>query len=58
MVLLDTNAVLRYLLQDNEEQAYAVNRMLTTETCLVTLEVTVEMRLVIHDPYPEPGGHV
>ncbi len=51
MVLLDTNAVLRYLLQDNEEQADAVNRMLTAETCLVTLEVTVEIVYVLHKVY-------
>lgn len=39
--MLDANAVLRFLLQDIEEQFEQVNTIIMKEKCYVTLEVMV-----------------
>lgn len=49
--LLDANAVLRFLLQDNEEQFQYVNRVIRIENCYVTLEVRAEVCYVLEGLY-------
>lgn len=49
--LLDANAVLRFLLQDNEEQFRHVRMVIRTETCYVTLEVLAEVCYVLEGLY-------
>lgn len=49
--LLDANAVLRFLLQDNEEQFSHVKSVVRTEVCYVTLEVLAEVCYVLEGLY-------
>ena len=49
--LLDANAVLRFLLQDNEEQFQYVKRIIRTENCYVTLEILAEVCYVLEGLY-------
>lgn len=49
--LLDANAVLRFLLQDNEEQFQYVKRIIRIENCYVTLEVLAEVCYVLEGLY-------
>lgn len=49
--LLDANAVLRFLLQDNEEQFQNIKLVIRTETCYVTLEVLAEVCYVLEGLY-------
>ncbi len=49
--LLDANAVLRFLLQDNEEQFQYVKRIIRNENCYVTLEVLAEVSYVLEGLY-------
>ena len=49
--LLDANAVLRFLLQDNEEQFQNIKLVVRTETCYVTLEVLAEVCYVLEGLY-------
>ena len=49
--LLDANAVLRFLLQDNEEQFQYVKRSIRIEKCYVTLEVLAEVCYVLEGLY-------
>ena len=41
--LLDANAILRFLLQDNEEQFQQIKEIVKTENSCVTLEVLAEV---------------
>ena len=49
--LLDANAVLRFLLQDNEDQFQYVKRIIRIENCYVTLEVLAEVCYVLEGLY-------
>lgn len=49
--LLDANAVLRFLLQDNEKQFQHVKKIIRTENCYVTLEVLAEVCYVLEGLY-------
>ncbi len=49
--LLDANAVLRFLLQDNEEQFQYVKKVIRNENCYVTLEVLAEVCYVLEGLY-------
>lgn len=49
--LLDANAVLRFLLQDNEEQFQHVKKITRYENCYVTLEVLAEVCYVLEGLY-------
>ncbi|MDR1918780.1 MAG: PIN domain-containing protein [Tannerellaceae bacterium] len=51
MVLLDTNAIVRYLLQDNAEMAEAVKKELNAEDCHITVEVVAETVYVLSKVY-------
>ena len=49
--LLDANAVLRFLLQDNEEQFQHVKTVISIGNCYVTLEVLAEVCYVLEGIY-------
>lgn len=49
--MLDANAILRFLLQDNEEQFQYVRDVIKTENCYVTLEVLAEVCYVLEGLY-------
>lgn len=51
MVVFDTNAVLRFLLRDNEEMALHVRYVLNNATCLVPIEVVAEAVYVLTKVY-------
>lgn len=49
--ILDANAVLRFLLQDNEEQFQQVKAIIQRKNCYVTLEVLAEVCYVLEGLY-------
>lgn len=49
--LLDANAVLRFLLSDNEEQLIYIRKIIRTKNCYVTLEVMAEVCYVLEGLY-------
>lgn len=49
--ILDANAVLRFLLQDNEEQFQLVKSVVRRKNCYVTLEVLAEVCCVLEGLY-------
>ncbi len=49
--ILDANAVLRFLLQDNEEQFQLVKSVVRRKNCYVTLEVLAEVCYVLEGLY-------
>lgn len=51
MVLFDTNAILRYLLQDNREMADSVESRLAAEACYLPVEVVAEVVYVLSGVY-------
>lgn len=51
MSVLDTNAVLRFLLRDNEEIAVFVRDRMKKETCLLPVEVVAEAVYVLAKVY-------
>ena len=51
MVVLDTNAILRFLMQDDEEKAVCVRSTLERETCLFPIEVLAEAVYVLAKHY-------
>jgi predicted nucleic-acid-binding protein len=52
--LLDTNAVLRFLLKDIEEQALAVKAKIASGSCMIPVEVIPEIVYVLSGPYGLP----
>lgn len=51
MVMLDTNMILRYLLNDNEEMAEMAERYIHAGTVRVTVEVIAEVIYVLRGVY-------
>jgi predicted nucleic-acid-binding protein len=51
MVILDTNAILRYILRDNLTMAAEVKNLLLTENCLIPVEVVAEIVYVLTKVY-------
>lgn len=49
--ILDANAVLRFLLQDNEEQFQEVKSVIQRKNCYVTMEVLAEVCYVLEGLY-------
>ena len=49
--ILDANAVLRFLLQDNEEQFRQIKTIIRGKNCYVTLEVLAEVCYVLEGVY-------
>ena len=53
-IVLDTNAVLRYLLCDIEQQFHEVEQAVETCLCIVPLEVIAEAVYVLEKVYQSP----
>ena len=51
MVILDTNIILRYLLNDNEEMAEKAEQYLNTGNVFITVEVIAEVVYVLKGVY-------
>jgi predicted nucleic-acid-binding protein len=51
MVILDTNAILRYVLQDNLTMADEVELQLSREVCFIPVEVVAEIVYVLSRVY-------
>ena len=51
MIIFDTNAILRYVLQDNLEMAEEVKRQLSCDVCFVPVEVVAECVYVLSKVY-------
>jgi len=51
MVLFDTNAILRYVLQDNQEMADSVEQQLSNNICFIPVEVVAEIVYVLLKVY-------
>jgi predicted nucleic-acid-binding protein len=50
-VVIDTNTILRFLLNDNEEQSKQVSRVLANADCIVPVEVITEAVFVLSRVY-------
>ena len=51
MVIFDTNAILRYILQDNQDMAEAVEQQLSKHICHIPVEVIAEVIYVLSKVY-------
>lgn len=51
MIILDANAVLRYLLKDNNDMAVKVDNVIKTDKALVTIELIAEVVYVLKRVY-------
>jgi predicted nucleic-acid-binding protein len=51
MVIFDTNAILRYILQDNEPMALVVTETLDNNVCFIPVEVVTEIVYVLSKVY-------
>ena len=51
MIVLDTNTILRCILQDNEETAALVDEQLSRDKCLIPPEVVAEIVFVLLKVY-------
>ena len=51
MVILDTNAILRYILRDNLAMVTEVKRQLSSEICFIPVEVVAEVVYVLSKAY-------
>jgi predicted nucleic-acid-binding protein len=51
MLLLDTNAILRYILQDNQTMADSVDDLISNNICYIPVEVVAEIVYVLLKVY-------
>ena len=51
MIILDANAVLRYLLNDNAEMASEVEEVIKSGSAYVTIEIIAEVTYVLKGVY-------
>ena len=51
MVIFDTNAILRYVLQDNHDMAEIVEQQLSKYVCCIPIEVIAEVVYVLSKVY-------
>lgn len=58
MVILDANAILRYILHDNEAQAGEVIILLERTRCLAATEVLAEVIYVLGKVYKTPRAKI
>ena len=58
IIILDANAILRYILDDIKEQADIVQEILRNEEILVLPEVIAEVVYVMYKIYKIPRGNV
>jgi len=57
-VMLDANAVLRFVLHDNEKQFSSVVSLINNENCYVSLEVIAEIVYVLDGVYEVPRAEI
>ncbi|MCL2283299.1 MAG: PIN domain-containing protein [Fibromonadales bacterium] len=50
-VVIDTNVVLRFLLNDDEEQSYLASQVIANANCIVPIEVITEAIFVLSKVY-------
>ena len=53
-VMLDTNAVLRFIANDGREKSETVSDLISTADCLVSVEVIVEAVYILEKQYNHP----
>jgi len=53
-VMLDTNAVLRFIANDDMEKSETVSNLISTADCLVSIEVIVEAIYILEKQYNHP----
>jgi len=58
MEILDANAILRYILHDNEAQAQEVTALLERTRCLAATEVVAEVIYVLGKVYKTPRAKI
>ena len=58
IIILDANAILRYILDDIKEQADTVQEILQNEEILILPEVIAEVIYVMYKIYKIPRGNV
>ena len=58
MLLLDTNAILRYLLSDNTDMATKVNEIIINNKVMVRYEVIAEVVYVLEGVYELPRNKI
>ena len=58
MIVFDSNAILRYILQDNEEMASLVEKQIQETECFIPMEVMAEMVYVLSKVYKIPRESV
>jgi len=58
MLILDTNAILRYMLSDNLDMATKVNEIITSNRVMVRYEVVAEVVYVLEGVYSLPRSKV
>jgi len=58
MLILDTNAILRYMLSDNLDMATKVNEIITNNSVMVRYEVVAEVVYVLEGVYSLPRNKV
>jgi predicted nucleic-acid-binding protein len=58
MTILDTNAVLRYILNDNEQMVSIIERTLAENDCFIPTEVIAEMVYVFDRVYRIPRKEI
>jgi predicted nucleic-acid-binding protein len=58
MVIIDANAILRYILFDNEEMALKVDDLLKTEVVTIRFEVVAEVVYVLNKVYSMPRDEI
>ena len=58
MIIFDSNAVLRYILLDNEEMALATELQINGNSCLLPIEVIAEIVYVLSKVYTVPRPEV
>jgi len=51
MVIFDTNVILRYILQDNQEMVERVEEQLSSDVCFIPVEVIAEIVYVLSKVY-------
>lgn len=56
--MLDANAILRFLLQDIDEQFQQIKNIIRTKKCYVTLEVMAEVCYVLEGVYRVPRNNI
>jgi predicted nucleic-acid-binding protein len=58
MVLIDANAILRYIMSDDTDMAHKVDSLLKTEVVTIRFEVVAEVVYVLNKVYSMPRNEI